>query len=153
MLQKLTRKVSRSCMQCLRSISFSSRDSLDDKRLLDQYTAKKPFKFVDNCVDILFNENDNTCRQSFYKMWKESIAPSSSYNWICVSSGTNIIFYSIQYNNNYLIYMRLFMLDVKQALLLKHNIDMYDFMKGAERVYMPVYEALISKDFQRYCLK
>ena len=94
MLHKLTRNVSRSGVQFLRSISFSLRDSLDDKRLLDQQTAKMPFKFAENLIDIFIDENDNTCRQSFYKMSKESIAPSSYYNWICVSSGMRLVYFS-----------------------------------------------------------
>ena len=80
MLQKITRKALSPNLRCLRSISFSSRDSLDDKRLLDHHAAKKPFKFAENLIDIFIDENDNACRQSFYKMSNESIASSSFYN-------------------------------------------------------------------------
>ena len=80
MLQKVTRKALSPTLRCPRFISFSSRDSLDDKRLLDQHTAKKPFKFAENLIDIFIDENDNACRQSFYKMSNESIASSSFYN-------------------------------------------------------------------------
>ena len=45
------------------------------------------------------------------------------------------------------------MLDLKQPLFVKHNIDLYDFIKAAERAHLLVYEALISKVFKQYCLK
>lgn len=45
------------------------------------------------------------------------------------------------------------MLEVKHPLLVKHNVDLYGFIKAAERAHLLVYEALISKVFKQYCLK
>ena len=49
--------------------------------------------------------------------------------------------------------MHLFLLEVKQPLFVKHDVVVYDFIKAAERAHLLVYGAVISKDFQHYCLK